>query len=390
MYMFKEWRGFDLTKRCEKFYRALRHEPVTDPEQIPISIFMPMYPGGQVYAGLAYYEDPAVMLKYQEDGHFWHLSNVEDDTIPYFMPWFGTGVLASAFGCAVRMPTEDTLEFEPACVTHCLESPKDVAHLKMPDPYKDGLMPTVLKFIDYAVAHSDLPVGLTDMNSVLSTVLQMTGYENFFLWCYDDPAAMHELVAMVTEAFIQWTKVQKEHIGEPLNASNGLQGVWGPEGVGVWQSDDDIVAMSPALYSEFIVPHYSRIYKTFGGGSLHWCGAAPNQSRCLLDIEGLTVWNNSTMRNFDAFSKTARNLYGKLAIQIQDGNDTDQEEFMKNLLGALPGLDGLMFAGLIGDSKDPERRDIRDFARNNVRIIREVAAMKLRGELKEYEERWSE
>ena len=36
----------------------------------------------------------------------------------------------------------------------------------MPDPYKDGLMPTVLKFIDYAVAHSDLP-GLTDMNSVL-------------------------------------------------------------------------------------------------------------------------------------------------------------------------------------------------------------------------------
>ena len=190
MYMFNEWRGFDLTQRCEKFYRALRREPVTDPEQIPISIFMPMYPGGQVHAGLAYYEDPAVMLKYQEDGHFWHLSNVEDDTIPYFMPWFGTGVLASAFGCAVRMPTEDTIEFEPACVTHCLESPKDVARLKMPDPYRDGLMPTVLKFIDYAVAHSDLPVGLTDMNSVLSTVLQLTGYENFFLWCYDDPAEM--------------------------------------------------------------------------------------------------------------------------------------------------------------------------------------------------------
>ena len=163
MYMFNEWRGFDLTQRCEKFYRALRREPVTDPEQIPISIFMPMYPGGQVHAGLAYYEDPAVMLKYQEDGHFWHLSNVEDDTIPYFMPWFGTGVLASAFGCAVRMPTEDTIEFEPARVTHCLESPKDVARLKMPDPYRDGLMPTVLKFIDYAVAHSDLPVGLTDM-----------------------------------------------------------------------------------------------------------------------------------------------------------------------------------------------------------------------------------
>ena len=32
MYMFNEWRGFDLTKRCEKFYRALRREPVTDPE----------------------------------------------------------------------------------------------------------------------------------------------------------------------------------------------------------------------------------------------------------------------------------------------------------------------------------------------------------------------
>ncbi len=60
----------------------------------------------------------------------------------------------------------------------------------MPDPYKDGLMPKVLKTIDYAVENSDLPVGLTDMNSVLSTIIEMCGYENFFYWMYDEPEAM--------------------------------------------------------------------------------------------------------------------------------------------------------------------------------------------------------
>ena len=63
------------------------------------------------------------MLKYQEDGHFWHLSNVEDDTIPYFMPWFGRAcsppLSAARFGCRRRIRSS----LEPACVTHCLEGP---------------------------------------------------------------------------------------------------------------------------------------------------------------------------------------------------------------------------------------------------------------------------
>ncbi len=36
-----------------------------------------------------------------------------------------------------------------------------------------------------------------------------------------------------------WTKTQKKPSGEPLDSSNGLQGVYGPKGVGVWMSDDD-------------------------------------------------------------------------------------------------------------------------------------------------------
>jgi len=42
------------------------------------------------------------MLNYQADGYERHLRGVQDDYVPYFMPWYGTGVLASAFGCQIR------------------------------------------------------------------------------------------------------------------------------------------------------------------------------------------------------------------------------------------------------------------------------------------------
>jgi hypothetical protein len=278
---FKTWRGFDIEKRCAKIERAFNLEVVKVPEDFPLVINTPCYFGfGNNPMSKDYWTSPASMVKYQEDGFLKHLSQVDDDTVPYFMPWFGTGVIASSFGCKVK----DATGFgdDPGIVSKCIEKVTDIAKLKIPNPYKDGLMPMVLKFIDYARNNSDLPVGLTDMNSPLCTAAQMCGYDKLFIWMYEEPEAVHELFDIIAETFITWVKVQKQHIGEPLDRSNGLQGVWSPKGVGVWVSDDDLVSISPDLYEKFIVPVNSKVFEPFGGGSVHFCGNGIHQIDNLL------------------------------------------------------------------------------------------------------------
>ena len=295
------WRGFDLRPRQAKIERAFHLAEVTSPEDVPIIVNTPGY---FAFAGIHvpedYFTNPASMVAYQANGFEAHLAAVNDDTVPYFMPWFGTGVLASAFGCPITLaegPGND-----PAVAAPCVTSPKDVAHLRLPDPSRDGWMPRVLDAIDYARAESDLPIGLTDMQGPLDTLGLMCGQAQLYQWMYREPKMVHELFELVTAAFIEWVKVQKQHIGEPLDRSNGLQGVWSPAGVGVWESDDDLVLIDGGLYGEFVAPGVARIFETFGGGSVHFCGNGIHQLDNLLRIKHLRVINNSPLGKFDAFA----------------------------------------------------------------------------------------
>ena len=62
------------------------------------------------------------------------------------------------------------------------------------------------------------------MQGPLDTVGQMCGQAQLYQWMYHEPQAVHDLFDLVAEAFIEWVKVQKAHIGEPLEQSNGLAG----------------------------------------------------------------------------------------------------------------------------------------------------------------------
>ena len=103
---FSEFRGFDLRERKEKIKKAMDLVPPETAEDIPVIAHVPCYFGfGNHPRPREYWEDPAVMLAFQQDGYERHLELVDDDTVPYFMPWFGTGVLASGVGCQLREAT---------------------------------------------------------------------------------------------------------------------------------------------------------------------------------------------------------------------------------------------------------------------------------------------
>lgn len=345
---FTEWRGFDLTQRRAKIEKAYNLAPVKTPEDVPIIVGTPTY---FRFGGLEFPEDyftnPASMIEHQCRGYEKHLRTIHDDFIPYFMPWLGTGVLASGFGCELSDPSPEN---DPAVKAPCITTPADVARLKMPDPYKDGLMPKVLEFIDYARAHSDLPPGLTDMQGPLDTLGQMCGQDRLFVWMYEEPALVHDLFDLVTDAFIEWVKVQKKHIGEPLDRSNGLQGIWSPTGTGIWTSEDDLVTLGPDLCAEFVVPSLSRIFKAFGGGSVHFCGRAVQHLDNVLKIENVRVVSNSPMGDFESFAALRKQIGGRLTHHIQDLAPIKTEEYYEALFDKIDDFRGVMLVPFIVDT----------------------------------------
>jgi 5-methyltetrahydrofolate--homocysteine methyltransferase len=383
---YTEWRGHDLAARIAKIRRAFDREPVSSADDIPILINTPAYFSfGSKDKPADYYTNPARMLEYQSKGYEEHLNRVRDDYVPYFMPWFGTGVLASAFGAEIRVPGDPS--DDPAVLEPCIRTPADAARLRLPVPARDGWMPRVLETVDYAVAYGDLPVGLTDMQGPLDTLGQMCGQAQLYRWMYSEPRMIHNLMDLVTEAFIEWVKTQKEHIGEPLDSSNGLQGAYSP-GCGVWESDDDLVLIDPGLYQEFVVPYVSRIFEVFGNGSVHFCGDGSHHLNNLRQIKNLTVVNNSPLGNFAAFTRLRNGLGGRAVIQIQDASPAEPEAYYPQLFAGIDDFSGLMLATFVMDNVGMDNQggyvpvdwDPFDAANRIVTSVRQSVARRLAGD----------
>ena len=199
-----------------------------------------------------YFHDPAVMTNFQERTYYEQVQAIDDDFVPYLMPWFGTVVAASAFGCQIQFQPKQDPAVNPRW--YPVQTTQDVRKLRIPDPDKDGLMPTVLEFQRYMKGHSFLPVGITDFQGPLTTANQLMGYDKLIYLMEDEPTAAHELLDKVTEALICWAKKQKQVIGEPLHECISDQQVYIGKHAGIWFSDDDAVLMSAKSYAQFVVP----------------------------------------------------------------------------------------------------------------------------------------
>jgi uroporphyrinogen-III decarboxylase len=290
-----------------------------------------------------YYDDPQAMIDFQERSYYEQVKEIDDDFVPYLMPWFGTAVTASALGCQVDFPPRLDPTVNPR--HYPVQSPDDVRRLQVADPEKDGLMPRVLQFLHSMRANSFLPVGITDFQGPLTTANQLMGYDKLIYLMQDHPMVMHELMDKVTETLICWVKKQKEVMGEPLTECFADQQVYVGGHAGVWFSDDDAVLMSPKTYKEFVVPYNSRILKTFGGGCLHYCGNATHQAENFLATEGLRAINTYTLYDLHGFRTLKSKLEGRVVLFACDFTPMDYEDYYHEL------LDGLSLKGLVIDSQ---------------------------------------
>jgi hypothetical protein len=329
------------------------------------------------------FESAAAMTGFQTRLCEAHLEAVDDDFQPYLTPYLGTGVLASALGCRMHFaPGRD-----PSVAGPCVETVAQAARLRLPDPERDGLMPRVLEMAVYMRDHGAYPVTLTDMQSPLDELLLVCGHERLYLWMYDEPALVHDLFALATEATIAWVWAQKQVTGEPLEVCYGEQGVWVPPGCGVWLADDEAVNLPPNLYAEFVAPYYPRIFTAFGSGILHFCGNGPHLAPILREMEGLRAINIGPMGRPEHFAALQDGLGGALPLIYQEMSPANPEAYFRDLLDRIS-LRGVVFAPQVCDCfatgeqggmvEVCQERSVA--ARRILAALRELIAEKLAGE----------
>jgi hypothetical protein len=307
------------------------------------------------------FTDPAVMTNAQERMYYDQIKEIDDDFVPYLMPWLGTYVAASAFGSRIEYPPKGDPAADPR--SRPVQTAEDIKKLEIPNPEKDGLMPKVLEFLDYMRRNSFLPVGITDFQGPLATANQLMGLDQLIYLMVDEPLAAHELMDKVTETLIGWVKKQKEVTGEPLTECIGDQCVYTGRHAGVWFSDDDAVLMSPKLYKEFVVPYNSRVLKAFGGGCLHYCGDATHQVENFLHTEGLRAINNSVMFKIRAFRGLKSRLEGRVVLLAADLVPLDRDQYFNELFTDLS-LRGLVvhwgYLPMLGMLRDGQLKPMCD------------------------------
>jgi hypothetical protein len=290
--------------------------------------------------------DPSGMIAYQSRKIARHMQEYDDCYIPFLMPWYGTGVLASGFGVPVKF--QDRMD--PAVELPVIERIEQIKDIRPPDTEKDGLMPRVLSTIRTMRATTDLPVGVTDCQGPLTTALQIIGYDKMSYWMYDHPAAVHQLMQLVTDALIAWVRVQKQAAGQETCDDAYVLGTKIPSGLGgVWISDDDSILLGPDLYREFVVPYNSQVLRAFGGGAIHYCGTSNQHIASFLATDGLRAIQNFNLDNLDAAARMRHALAEKqIAYIAGDFNVADVyiEDYYEALFRKL-GTRGLIVAAYI-------------------------------------------
>ena len=213
---------------------------------------------------------------------------VGDDGVPYAITHTGTGIFANAFGCRIA-------EFEgsnPAAMP-MLTTPAEADALRDPEIEATALGQH-LELIEELVRRlgPETPIGGADMQSPLGIAAVVWEKAAFFEAMLETPDAVHGLIDRCCRLLERYLSAQRDL--SPSLSPIHCPTVWGPKELGCSVSEDEVGAISRAMYEEFGLPQLIRLSERFGGIYIHCCAAADHQYEAFKKIPNLRGLN----RNF--------------------------------------------------------------------------------------------
>ena len=190
------------------------------------------------------------------------------DAPNYLEPWYGIGLTASAFGGDYEWPDGQAPVMRPQ-----YKSVNDFVNLAPHDFSQVPVMQHTLKMIEYFLQETRgrLPMSWADLQSSLNAATELVDTSGFFTGMLESPDKVSEILGAISDVVIAFTKKQSELIGDAL-ARPGHGFASSRRGTGIGVSCDNLVMVSPRMYSSICNPFDARIGEAFGGFAIHSCG----------------------------------------------------------------------------------------------------------------------
>ncbi len=208
---------------------------------------------------------------------------IDDDALPYADFITGTEIFAEAFGSPVRRG-----EGQMPYALPVVEDAAGAAGLRLPDLESTSLM-LQFEIADEAFRRIGGPVlyKLPDIQSPMDIAALIWRKEAFFPAMLDDVGAVEALAEKVRILLEQFLERWFSRYGSSFIAH--YPDYYMPGGISL--SEDEIGAVSPAMFEEFFLPELNLLSRRFGGIGIHCCADSRHQWEGLARVEGLRVMN---------------------------------------------------------------------------------------------------
>jgi hypothetical protein len=225
-----------------------------------------------------YFTDPAYYLRCYLRQKLWVFRNFHDDVpITSYVPaWLGHYPEYTFFGIHLGVHPHGG----PVIGTdHPMTRDPDPSLLSPVDFETSGWMPRARQWYEDLLGLADgrLSIGFMTWNrGGLDLAIQLRGYETFLLDTRERPEFVQALMGFLVEQRNAWYTAQAAYLGTQV----------GP----TWVADDWMCVpyISPAIFAEFVLPHYKAIEAHHGVlGGLHSCGDQTPLLPYLLQVESL-------------------------------------------------------------------------------------------------------
>lgn len=209
---------------------------------------------------------------------------------------YGTGILSSLFGLKIFIMPYHTNTLPTTIPLNDTDKIREIA-AKNEYNVKTSLGRKVFEmgeyfmetFAAYPKIKEFVEIYHPDLQGPLDVCELVWGSEMFYQ-LYDDPALVHSVMSLITEAYTGFLREWFMLVGQPKEINSH----WGIKMKGgIMLRDDSAMNLSPEMYREYAFKYDDILLKRFNGGAVHFCGRGDHYIETLSGAEKLTAINLS-------------------------------------------------------------------------------------------------
>ena len=206
--------------------------------------------------------------------------------IPNFLePWYGIGVLGTAFGLEYIWNPGQAPAVKPAFQTLDEVLSYNVKPVKDTEVGKHSL-----RMIEYFLdqTRGKVPMSMGDIQSPFNNATMIVDTSNFLISMITEPEKVLKFLDLIADLEIDFFREQEKLIGESLvRPGHGFASSHAFEGFGM--SDDNVVMIDEQSYMDLISLSFEKVGNAFCGPVFHSCGNYSDKAGMFQKIDGLKM-----------------------------------------------------------------------------------------------------